>query len=236
MLKLFLCLLLVVNFTHDTVSFTINRGISRILHCRVQVAVNNDEMSVSRKDTTKDFVASQLSVKDTLSIVKLAYQEFEVTCNSSLSARFLLFSEILSVYLPKLIFPNEVIGSTIVGVKQRGTENLVAISDVSLQIASGSLVALDKTLKYMRIQKYGLKNLKPYISNFLVKKEFRRQGNGEMLMSFILQMVHSLGFNEVFLHVDSKSIPAMSFYISLGFIPIRELSNGIIFMRKEVSD
>jgi GNAT superfamily N-acetyltransferase len=169
----------------------------------------------------------RLTCLDTLDIVGLAYNEFAPECKS-FSKQSALLCDILAVYLPKLFLPASVMGHDIYGFKV--DDRVIAMVDVSLQTASGSMDALGRTLLSYRMKKYP--ELAPYISNFLVMKEYRRQGFGRKLITEVENIVSAEGHNEVNLHVDCTSLPAMAFYISLGYEPRTKFSNNIVFMKK----
>lgn len=194
----------------------------------------SDGNDFNQKDITR-LRPEKLSSLDLFDVVRIAFNEFSPLSENDMVATFSLFLDILAVYIPKLCLPESVMGHVVYGLKipdDYGRNVLVAMADVSLQTASGSTEALDRTSLLYRQRKFS--NLAPYLSNFLVVKDFRRLGLGKKLVESIEQELEEKNYNELYLHVDSTSMPAMSFYISLGFEPVKKFSDNLVFMRKVI--
>ena len=170
-----------------------------------------------------------LALKDVLNVSLLAFSEFSEQCKKNPILELILFLEILSVYLPKLILPFDVMGHQVLALKTIDNE-LIGLADLSLQTSSGSLAALDRSILPIRLKKY--RELKPYLCNFMISKSYRRKGYGKQLILLIEKEVIKMGHNELYLHADSKSVEAITFYLSLNYQPVKAMPNNILFMKK----
>ena len=56
-----------------------------------------------------------------------------------------------------------------------------------------------------------------YFSRMITKKEYRRQGYGEIIAQFILDLAKEKGYTEIALGVNCDNIPALQLYQKLGF-------------------
>lgn len=77
------------------------------------------------------------------------------------------------------------------------------------------------------------------IMNIVVKKDFRNQGLGSLLLKNLINLAKSLGVRNIFLEVDEKNAPAISLYNKYGFKTISKRKNyykenDAIIMNKEI--
>lgn len=77
------------------------------------------------------------------------------------------------------------------------------------------------------------------IMNIVVKKDFRNQGLGSLLLKNLINLAKSLGVRNIFLEVDEKNSPAISLYNKYGFKTISKRKNyykenDAIIMNKEI--
>jgi len=61
------------------------------------------------------------------------------------------------------------------------------------------------------------KDNKVYIANFGILPQYRQRGYGKLLLRHMLNIAHSLGFNEIYLKCDSNNVAAVKLYKSEGF-------------------
>jgi GNAT superfamily N-acetyltransferase len=85
-----------------------------------------------------------------------------------------------------------------------------------------------------RQQLYGAENLEPYLCNLLITDKYRKLGLGRKLVSACEELAKKWGHNTINLHVETKSLPALTLYFKCGFEPVNT-ENGIVFMRKKIS-
>ena len=77
------------------------------------------------------------------------------------------------------------------------------------------------------------------IMNIVVKKDFRNQGIGSLLLKELINLSKSLNIKNLFLEVNEKNTPAISLYNKFGFkkISIRKnyyKNNNAIVMRLDL--
>ena len=63
------------------------------------------------------------------------------------------------------------------------------------------------------------------IMNIVVKKDFRNQGIGSLLLKELINLSKSLNIKNLFLEVNEKNTPAISLYNKFGFKKIRIRKN-----------
>ena len=78
------------------------------------------------------------------------------------------------------------------------------------------------------------------IMNIVIRKNFRKQGFGSILLKELIKLSKSLGVQNIFLEVNEKNISAISLYNKLGFekISIRKnyyKENNAIIMKLDLS-
>lgn len=67
---------------------------------------------------------------------------------------------------------------------------------------------------------YTIPNQRIYISRLIVKKEYRNQGIGGILIDYILEHVKEMGYTEATIGVDKDNTPALHLYQKKGFTNI----------------
>ena len=67
---------------------------------------------------------------------------------------------------------------------------------------------------------YTIPNQRIYISRLIVKKEYRGQGIGGVLIDYILEQVKSMGYKEATIGVDKDNEAALHLYQKKGFTNI----------------
>ena len=67
---------------------------------------------------------------------------------------------------------------------------------------------------------YTIPNRRIYISRLIVKKEYRNQGIGGILIDYILEEIKKLGYQEATIGVDKDNTPALHLYQKKGFTDI----------------
>lgn len=78
-------------------------------------------------------------------------------------------------------------------------------------IAEGSLVTEHDDREYV------IPNERIYLSRMIVKKGYRNQGIGGMLLDFLIQKAKELGYKEMALGVDCDNACALHLYRKKGF-------------------
>ena len=142
-----------------------------------------------------------------------------------------MFGKLVTLLVPKLLFPNY-FGHKLLGVKFKTNKLLVGFAELSLQQFCGSLDALKSDPLHVRKKVHG-DNLKPYLSNFLIASEFRRQGLGRFLLTQCVNEIQSWGYTDVYLHVEVSTTPALSLYLNENFEIIKKLNEfDVLFMHK----
>jgi GNAT superfamily N-acetyltransferase len=140
---------------------------------------------------------------------------------------------IVKLFLPKFVFP-DVLQHKVIGLRTKSGK-LAAFADVSLQPSSGTTDALMSRSYNDRLKTYGSEKLNPYLCNFLVAPEFRRQGLGKQLLRACEEAALSFGKRDLYLHVEKKELPALCLYLGSGFesLPIDgSTGSEVVFMRK----
>jgi GNAT superfamily N-acetyltransferase len=190
--------------------------------------------NIARGDTAdKTFAFETCNLLDLGALMRLANLEFAPQCGNQKDV-ISLNLEMLRLFVPKLLLPM-VMDHTVIGVKsmEGNRKELVGFVDLSLQSNAGTLDALiPRTLKE-RQQRYGAKNLEPYLCNLLITDKYRKLGLGRKLVSSCEELAKKWGHSTINLHVETKSLPALSLYFKCGFQPVTTV-NGILFMRKKL--
>lgn len=97
---------------------------------------------------------------------------------------------------------------------------ICGIVEVSLQPRGRRSTKLPIALEAKR-QRYG-ETLRPYVSNLLVAKRYRRQGFAQRLVKECESIAVAWGFREICLHVDKEERSALSLYQKLGYFTVSE--------------
>ncbi len=64
---------------------------------------------------------------------------------------------------------------------------------------------------------YTIQNQRIYISRLIVKKEYRNQGIGGILIDYILEQIKEMGYKEATIGVDKDNLTALHLYKKKGF-------------------
>lgn len=64
---------------------------------------------------------------------------------------------------------------------------------------------------------YTIQNQRIYISRLIVKKEYRNQGIGGILIDYILEEIKKMGYKEATIGVDKDNLAALHLYKKKGF-------------------
>jgi ribosomal protein S18 acetylase RimI-like enzyme len=183
--------------------------------------------SLYSSNLRNDVYSSKLSIIDIPRILDLAATQF-LTENEN---KIEMFSKIVFLLVPKLFFP-DYFGHKLVGVKIKASNLLVGFADLSLQQFCGSLNALKSNPMHVRKKIHG-ENLRPYLCNFLIASEFRRQGFGKFLLTQCVNEILSWGYSDIYLHVEVSTTPAISLYLSEKFEIVKKLKEyDVLFMHK----
>jgi ribosomal protein S18 acetylase RimI-like enzyme len=67
---------------------------------------------------------------------------------------------------------------------------------------------------------YTIPGQRIYLSRMIVKKEFRNQGVGHVLLDYLLQEAKTLGYAEMSVGVDTDNAPARHLYEKKGFTTV----------------
>ncbi len=67
---------------------------------------------------------------------------------------------------------------------------------------------------------YTIPQKRIYISHLIVKKEYRNQGIGGILIDYILQEIKNMGYKEATIGVDKDNVCALHLYRNKGFTNI----------------
>ncbi|MCS4522610.1 GNAT family N-acetyltransferase [Clostridium botulinum] len=67
-----------------------------------------------------------------------------------------------------------------------------------------------------------LENNIPFIVNFGILSNFRKEGYGKVLLNHILNKLKIKGFKKVMIRVSSENEIALNLYKSLGFLSYKE--------------
>ena len=67
---------------------------------------------------------------------------------------------------------------------------------------------------------YTIPNQRIYISRLIVKKEYRNQGIGGILIDYILDKIKKMGYKEATIGVDKDNVTALHLYKKKGFTNI----------------
>lgn len=67
---------------------------------------------------------------------------------------------------------------------------------------------------------YTIPNQRIYISRLIVKKEYRNQGIGGILIDYILDEIKKMGYKEATIGVDKDNVTALHLYKKKGFTNI----------------
>lgn len=72
----------------------------------------------------------------------------------------------------------------------------------------------------MKDSDYTIPKKRIYISRLIVKKEYRNQGIGGILIDFILEQVKEMGYKEATIGVDKDNVSALNLYKKKGFTTV----------------
>lgn len=72
----------------------------------------------------------------------------------------------------------------------------------------------------MRDDDYTIANQRIYLSRLIVKKEWRGNGIGGILIDFIIEKIKDMGYKEVTIGVDKDNLAALHLYKKKGFTTI----------------
>ena len=64
---------------------------------------------------------------------------------------------------------------------------------------------------------YTISDKRIYISRLIVKKEYRNQGIGGILIDYILEQIKEMGYKEASIGVDKDNVSALHLYQNKGF-------------------
>lgn len=219
-------------------------------------SLNNVDQNVS---------VGRLDIGDMQQIFKLASGQFSENYNS-LPELVSLWGNILYLFIPKLLWP-DYMGHTVIGIKEtieiensinsksgvtKVRSRLLGFVDLSLQTNSGSLEALkneplyQRKVKHANMLKEGWANreqsqLRPYVCNLLVHPKCRGRGYGRQLMKACETEAEKQGYQQVNLHVDSTSLPALALYMSQEYEIEKTVftkgnpGSNVLFMRKTMN-
>lgn len=93
----------------------------------------------------------------------------------------------------------------------RGDRSVYVYKKDGEYIASGDLVV------NMEDPDYFVPNKRIYLSHMIVKKEYRNQGIGSILIDFLINQAKAMGFSEIALGVDADNENAIHLYNSRRF-------------------
>jgi len=103
-------------------------------------------------------------------------------------------------------------------------DEVIGMAEVSIQsrdpLRTSSAFVIPMFLKQLL---FSGKGLVPYISNVLMKEQFRGRGFGKLLMDACEDLAQDMGFDEVYLHVDADTNSgkvAQRFYNKSGYTPV----------------
>ena len=149
----------------------------------------------------EEVYTTQCSIFDFGDIIRLSLDQFASSCKTEKDRKDLK-SEIINLFLPKLVIP--LYGHKIIGIKakkkgQNGKDRLIGFVDLSLQVQS--LDALKPLSYFQRIIKYG-RRLRPYLCNLIVSPDNRRKGYGKKLVHECFVDSKLWGYKEIYLHVE----------------------------------
>lgn len=222
-------------------SFAINNASPLTLG---SISFNSTSISPNWKVDKSAAVVQKLNIFHFNAILNLAAQQFLPECNSILDKVALIWS-ITYLFIPKLLFPSYM-GHTLIGLATSSPstnliptqkEQIIGFVDVSLQRNAGDLDTLDNKPLYQReksLQKG--ESLMPYLCNLLVSASFRNRGFGRKLVQAAEAEAASWGHSELRLHVETKSVAALSLYIGEDFRVLRKLQDGsLLYLGKKFS-
>ena len=72
----------------------------------------------------------------------------------------------------------------------------------------------------MRDDDYTIANQRIYLSRLIVKKEWRGNGIGGILIDFIIEKIKDMGYKEITIGVDKDNLVALHLYKKKGFTTI----------------
>ncbi len=67
---------------------------------------------------------------------------------------------------------------------------------------------------------YTLPGKRVYVSRMIVKKEYRNQGIGSTILTFLIEKAKEMGFKEMTIGVDKNNVNALHLYRKFGFTEI----------------
>lgn len=94
---------------------------------------------------------------------------------------------------------------------QEGNRQVFVYEKDGAFIGEGNLVKKHKDIDYIIPQK------RIYLSRLIVKKEYRGQGIGSAITSFLIEKAKEMGYSEISLGVDCDNENALKLYLKFGF-------------------
>jgi ribosomal protein S18 acetylase RimI-like enzyme len=113
---------------------------------------------------------------------------------------------------------------------------LVATISPSPELLHQATIVGAVEITFSRTLLFGLSDsYHPYLSNFAVRLDYRRQGIGRRLLQACEETVRERGFNELYLHVLRDNYPARQLYHGAGYCLKRSdpFWKGLPFQRSQ---
>lgn len=95
-------------------------------------------------------------------------------------------------------------------------EDIYFDEDQSYYLEEGAIFIKDGS-SYVGYGQIVIDNKNAYIVNFGILKNYRGNGYGKCLIKYLVTLIKSFGFNEVYIKVDSKNNNALKLYEAMGF-------------------
>ncbi|MBQ8209770.1 MAG: GNAT family N-acetyltransferase [Clostridia bacterium] len=67
---------------------------------------------------------------------------------------------------------------------------------------------------------YTIRDKRVYVSRMIVKKDYRNQGIGSTILTFLIEKAKEMGFKEMTIGVDKDNINALHLYRKFGFTEV----------------
>lgn len=109
------------------------------------------------------------------------------------------------------------------------------ITDIISNPAKGEFIIIEKdsivigTITILYTVSTALGGKTAIFEDFFIKKEFRNQGFGKKLFSFVMDYVQKKGCLRITLLTDFDNLPAQNFYKSMGFFKSEMIPMRFIF-------